>query len=103
MLGKIPEKGFERYEVVGELETDLESEGLQKETSQAGEKFRSLLDTDTSVNSEITAETKGAIYSELTSQISRKLEEVKMDLNAPILEAIILAIEDKVLPTIQMP
>ena len=53
------------------------------------------------MNSEINAETNKAVCSEDCSQISRKLEEVKMDLNVRIREAINLAIEEKVLPTIQ--
>ena len=46
----------------------------------------------------VTAETSRAINSEISS---RKLEEVKMDLNAHSLESINPTIEENVLPTIQ--
>ena len=95
-MGNFPEDDFGRQEV-GELDADLESDGLHREASQAGENFRSLLNTNTSGNSEFTAETSKPIISEL----SRQLEEVRMDLNAHVLEAIISAIEEKVLATIQ--
>ena len=71
------------------------------ETSQTGENFRSLLNTNTSLNSEITAETSRAIISEISSQMSKKFEEVSIDVNAQVLEAIISVIEEKALPTIQ--
>ena len=53
------------------------------------------------MNSEITAETRRAIKSENSSQMSRKLEEVKMDLNSHVFEGSNSAIEEKVLPIIQ--
>ena len=77
------------------------SERLHQKTSQARENFRSLLNTNTSVNSEFIAETSRAIHSEIFSQMPRKLEEVKIDLNAPVLEANYSAIEEKLLPAIQ--
>ena len=49
----------------------------------------------------MTAETKQAINSEISSQMSRKLEEVRIELDANVLEAINSTIEEKVLPTIQ--
>ena len=52
-------------ESAGELEADLESDRLHTETSQVGENFRSLLNTNTS---EITAETSRAINSEFSSK-----------------------------------
>ena len=64
MLGNFPEDDFERQEIAGELEADLESDRLHSETSQAGENFRSRWNTNAKVNSEITAKTSRAIYSE---------------------------------------
>ena len=64
MLGNFPEDDFERQEIAGELEADLETDRLHSETSQAGENFRSLWNTNTKVNSEITAKTSRAIHSE---------------------------------------
>ena len=60
------------------------------------------MNTNTSVNSEsTTAETSRDINSEISSQMSWKLEEVRIDLNAHVLEAINSAIEEQVLSTIQ--
>ena len=68
------------------------SERLQRGANPVGENFRLLLNTNTSVNSEITAETDWAISSEISSRMSRTLEEVNMDLDTHILETINLAI-----------
>ena len=67
MFGNFPEDNFEKQETAGELEADIESDRLHRETNQAGENFRSLLNTNSSVNSEITAETSSAINSEISS------------------------------------
>ena len=61
------------------------------------------MNTNTSVNSEITTGTSRAITSETSSRMSRELEEVRIDLNVHVLEAINSAIEEKVLSTIQSP
>ena len=61
-----------------------------------------LLNTNASVNGEITAETSRAIISEISHRMSRKLEEVKNDLNTTILEGINSGVEEKALPTIKM-
>ena len=42
-----------------------------------------------------------AISSEIFSQMSRKLEEMKFDLNSHILEVINSAIDEKILPSIE--
>ena len=62
MLCNFSKNDFERQDFVGELDADLESEGLLRETSQAGEILRSLLNTNTSVNSVVPAETSRAIF-----------------------------------------
>ena len=54
-----------------------------------------------SENSEITVETSRMIYSEISSQMSRKMEEMKSDLNSHILEVINSAIEERILPSIE--
>ena len=62
-----PEDDFERQETSGELEADLGSDRIHRETSQAGKDVRSLLNANTSENSEITAETSEAINTEISS------------------------------------
>ena len=59
------------------------------------------MNTNTSENSEITAETSRAINSEISSQMSRKLEEMKSDLYSHILNAIDSVIAEKVIPSIR--
>ena len=46
----------------------------------------------------MTANTARVINSELASQMSRKLNEIKLDLNCKILQAIDSAIAEKVFP-----
>ena len=79
---------------------DLESKRQQREANMVERNFRTLLNTNESENSEITAETSRTIYSEVSSQMSRKFEEMKSDLNLHILDVINSALEEKVLPSI---
>ena len=65
------------------------------------EDFRSLLNTNSRENSEIIIETAKLINSEITSQVSKKLNELKRDLNTEILDSINLARSEKVLAVIQ--
>ena len=67
----------------GEIEADL---GPEQGNSQTRENFRSLLITNASENSEIRAETSRVINLETSSQLSRKLEVVKLDHKAHVLE-----------------
>ena len=87
---------------LGERETggDLESTGLQT-TNPICENFRSLININSRENSEITIETARLINNEITTQVTRKLDELKEDLNTQILEVINPAIAEKVLPSIQ--
>ena len=63
--------------------------------------FRSFLNTNPNEISGLTIETSGAINSEISSQVSRQLEELKSDLNVLILEVINSAIAEKILPSIE--
>ena len=96
MLGNFSESCFERHELVVEIEADLRSDRLQRESSQEGENCSSHSNANNSEKSEITAETIRAIISKFSSQMSRKLEEVRIDLKAYVLEVINHAIEEKV-------
>ena len=100
MLGNYQENEQFREGNVSDREIDLESEGQQRDANPVERNFRSLLNTNLSENSEITAETSRAINSEISSQMSRKLEGMKSDLNSHILEVINSAIEGKVIPRI---
>ena len=100
MLGNYQESDQVKDENVSDEDLG-DSKRLQKETKSIRRNFRSLLNTDLSENSEITAETSRAINSEISSQMSKKLEEMKSDLNSHILDVINPAIEEKVITSIE--
>ena len=83
-----------------ELNLDSESGRLQRNSNVTGEDFRSLL-TNSRENSENTIETTRLINDEISSQLSRKLNEIKTSLNSQIQNAISAAITNTVLPSIQ--
>ena len=82
------------------MNLDLESGRLQRNSNVTGEDFRSLL-TNSRENSEITIETTRLINDEISSQLSRKLNEIKTSLNSQIQNALSAAITNTVLPSIQ--
>ena len=96
-LGSNSRNALAEQENNSEIDLDLESGRQQQSTSRTDNSFRSLFNT----KSEITAETNRMIISEVSSQLSRKLEEMKSDLNSHIVEVINSAIEEKILPSIE--
>ena len=82
------------------MNLDSESGRLQRNSNVTGEDFRSLL-TNSRENSEITIETTRLINDEICSHLSRKLNEIKTNLNSQIQNAISTAITNTVLPSIQ--
>ena len=101
MLGSFQGNNQVRDENVSDTDFDLESRRQQRGTNSVEGNFRSLLNTNMSENSEITAETSRAINSEISSQMSRNLEEKKSDLNSHIFGVINSAIEENVIPSIK--
>ena len=83
-----------------EMHLDSESSRPQRNSNITGEDFSSLL-TNSRENSEITIETTRLINEEITNQMSRKLNEIKMSLNSQIQNANSTAIVNTVLPSIQ--
>ena len=100
MLGNYPRNHLDSQLGEREFEGDLESNGLQT-TNPTSEDFRSLINTNSRENSEITIETARLTNNEITTQVTRKLDEVREDLNTQILEVINSAIAENVLPSIQ--
>ena len=88
-------------EAVDQIEIDPESGRRQRDLEQNEGTYRSLLNTNLSENSEITAKTSRMINSEISSQMSRKKKEMKSDLNSHLLEVVNSAIEEKILPSIE--
>ena len=100
MLGNYSRNELDSQLGERETELDLESNGPQT-ANPISEDFRSLINTNSRKNSEITIETARLINNEITSQVTRKLDEIRSDLNYHILEVINSAITEKVLPSIQ--
>ena len=83
------------------MNLDLESNRLQQSSNVIGEDFRSLLNTNSRENSQVTIETTRIISDEVSNQISRRLNEINTSLNFQIQDAISNAITEKILPSIQ--
>ena len=99
MLGDYPRDELESQLEEGETERDLESNGLQT-ANPISEDFRSLINLNRRENSEVTIETTRLINNEITSQVTRRLDEIGSDLNTQIWEVIISANAERVLPSI---
>ena len=76
--------------------SDRREEGFNQNEND----YRSYLNTNLSENS-LTVETSRAISSEISSQMSKKFEEIQTNLNSQILDVNNAAIETKVLPSIK--
>ena len=84
-LGNYTTGEIRGQEDVDQIEIDPESSRRQQDLDQNEPNYRSLRNTNLSENSEITVETSRMINSEISSQMSRKIEEMKSDLNSHIL------------------
>ena len=84
-----------------ELNLDSGSNRLHQNPNLVGEDFRSLLNTNSRENSEVTVETTRLINEEISNQMSRRLNEIKSSSNSQIQKAISAAIADTVLPSTQ--
>ena len=65
------------------------------------EDFRSLLNTEKRIEIEVTIDTSRFICTELSQQKSRKLDELKRDLNTQITDSISSAIQETILLPLQ--
>ena len=84
-----------------EIEINSRSNRQDERLNQNAIECRFYLNSNLSENSGLTVETSRAIRSEISSQMSTKLEEVKSDLNLHILDTINSAIEKRVIPSIK--
>ena len=101
MLGSYDRDDERAERSESELNLDSGSNRLHQNPHLVGEDFRSLLNTNSRENSEITVETTRLINEEISNQMSRRLNEIKSSLNSQIQNAISAAIADTVLPSIQ--
>ena len=80
---------------------DLRSNERKTITYPNREDFRTLLNSNSVGSSEISAETVRMINSEIASQVSGRINEMRVNLNSHITGAIEQAISEQVLPTIR--
>ena len=83
------------------VEMDLRSNGTRTDMVRNCEDFRTLLTSEGRNRYEIPTETNRLITEEITSQINRKIDELKRNLDTQITESINSAIHDSILPSIQ--
>ena len=87
MLGSYSRNNGDDDQSENEIDLDSESSRPQRNSNMTGEDFRSLL-TNSRENSEITIEKTRLINEEISSQITRKLNEIRTSLNSQIQDAI---------------
>ena len=97
LLGSYSGNEIESNSEDSNIEVDLEYNRPRPEVVQNGEDFRSLSNSNSIENSDITFETMRLVNSE----VSEKIDEFKMKLNSQIAETINLVISEKILPNIQ--
>ena len=101
MLGSYQRDNSKIQDRTSENGIDLGSNGREDSSNQNENNYRSYLNTNLSENSCLTVETSRAISSEISSQMSRKFEELQSSLNSQILDVINTAIDTRVLPSIK--
>ena len=84
-----------------EINLDSGSSRPQQNSNLVGEDVRSLPNTNSRENSEITIETTRSIGDEITNQVTRKFYGIRSSLNLQIQEAVNTAITEKVLASIE--
>ena len=100
MLGNYSRNDVDCQSEERAIEGDFESNGLQGVNTPNSEDFRSLINTNSRENTEITRETARMINNEITSYVTRKLDDITQRLFTQILEVIDTTIAEKVLPSI---
>ena len=100
-LGSYSREGEDKNASENEANLDSGSNRPQQSSNVIGEDFRSLLNTNSRENSEITNETTRMISEEISNQMSRKLNEIKISLNIKIQDTIRSAITEKIIPSFQ--
>ena len=101
MLGSYQRDNCEAQNGNDKDEIDLRSTRHEKSANQNENDFRSYLNTNLSENSCLPVETSRAISSEISSQMSRKSEEMQCSLNSQILDVINATIDTRVFPSIK--
>ena len=87
MLGSYSRDDERNDQSENELILDSESNRPQQNSNFTGEDFRSLLNTNSRENSEMTLETTRIIGDEIAKQVTRKLNDIRSSLILQIQEA----------------
>ena len=95
MLGNYSREDEENVTSENEVNLDSGSSRPQQNSYVMGDDFRSLLNTNSRENNEITIETTRMISKEISNQMSRKLNEIKTSLSFQIQDAISNSITEK--------
>ena len=101
MLGSYAKNNDRISQSDDDMNLDSESNRSQQNSNLVGEDFRSLLNTNSTKNSEMTIKTTRMISVVIENQVTRRLNDIKSILNSQIQDAIETAITDKILPSIQ--
>ena len=101
MLGSYQRDDCEIQNGNDEGEIDPRSIGREESSIQNENDYRSYLKANPSENSCLTVETSRSISSEISTQMSRKFEEMQSSLNSQKLDVENTAIETRVLPSIK--
>ena len=88
MLGGYSREDEDNNASENEANLDSGSSRPQQSSNTLGEDFRSLLNTNSRENSDITIETTRLINEEISNQMPRKLNEIKKSLIVQIQDAI---------------
>ena len=97
MLGNYPGNRSDE-ELIKHIETDSRSNGTRSDMARNCEDFRSLLNTENRIENEVTIDTSRFLSTEISQQMSRKLDEFKRELNTQITESICSAIQETIHP-----
>ena len=101
MLGSYQRDDCEIQNGNDEGEIDPRSIGREESSNQNENDYRSYLNANPSENNCLTVETSRAISSKISTQMSRKSEEMQSSLNSQILDVINTAMETRVFPSIK--
>ena len=101
MLGTYSRNGVDSQLSENEENLDRRSNERQTNTNPSGDDYRTLLNTNSVGNNDMTSDNVRLINSEITSQVSSKINEFKVDSNLHIRETVEQVISDQVLRTIR--
>ena len=101
MLGSYSRDDERNNQTEDELNLDSGSNRPQQTSNLVGEEFRSLLNTNSSENNEMTIQTSRMSRNGIANQVTRKVNDIMTSLISQIQDASSTAITEKVLPSIQ--